>query len=178
MVRLNHGARTQESVSVSYYFAHQMEVERVLLQKAALRLGYDSLKAEQELAITSFIRGKDVFVSLPTGYGKSLCFALLPSVFDMLEKASIVLVISPLISIITDQVASFCAKGITAAFAGCKAWRVSSSIFISPESLFHSFEWRQVLCSDIYISNLVGVIVDEAHALHNEMVRLHSASLE
>ncbi len=93
------------------------------MQKAALRLGYDSLKAEQELAITSFIRGNDVFVSLPTGYGKSLCFALLPSVFDMLkgvEKASIVLVISPLISIITDQVASFCAKGITAAFAGDK----------------------------------------------------------
>ncbi len=65
---------------------------------ALLRLGYDSLKAEQELAITYFIRGNDVFVSLPTGYSKSLCFALLPSVFDMLkgvEKASIVLVISP-----------------------------------------------------------------------------------
>ncbi len=92
-VRLNHGARTKENVSVSYYFAYQMEVQG----KAALRLGYDSLKAEQELAITSFIRGNDVFVSLPTGYSKSLCFALLPSVFDMLkgvEKASIVLVIS------------------------------------------------------------------------------------
>ncbi len=36
---------------------------------------------------------------------------------------------------------------------------------ISPESLFHSFEWRQVLCSDIYISNLVGVIIDEAHCI-------------
>ncbi len=42
-VRLNHGARTQENVSVSYYFAYQMEVQG----KAALRLGYDSLKAEQ-----------------------------------------------------------------------------------------------------------------------------------
>ncbi len=150
----------RRNVSVSYYFAYQMEVPG----KAALRLGYDSLKAEQELAITSFIRGNDVFVSLPTGYSKSLCFALLPLVFDMLkgvEKASIVLVISPLISIITDQVASFRAKGITAAFAGCKwdkAWRVSGISRIP-------FEWRQVLCSDIYISNLVGFIVDEAHCI-------------
>ncbi len=80
-VRLNHGARTQENVSVSYYFAYQMG-------KAALRLGYDSLKAEQELAITSFIRGS----SYPCLQGiASLCFSLLPSVFDMLkgvEKAS------------------------------------------------------------------------------------------
>ncbi len=44
-VWLNHGARTQENVSVSYYFAYQMEVPG----KAALRLGYDSLKAEQEV---------------------------------------------------------------------------------------------------------------------------------
>jgi superfamily II DNA helicase RecQ len=145
-----------------------------LLQKAALRLGYESLYAEQELAISSFISGKDIFVSLPTGYGKSLCFAILPSVFDALrgvETASIVLVISPLISIITDQVASFCAKGIAAAFVGdksavsgikCGKYQV---VFLSPESLFCSFEWRQMLCTDVYISNLVGVIVDEAHCI-------------
>ncbi len=35
----------------------------VLLQKAALRLGSESLKAEQELAIASFVSGNDVFVS-------------------------------------------------------------------------------------------------------------------
>jgi ATP-dependent DNA helicase RecQ len=87
------------------------------------------------------------------------------------ETASIVLVISPLISIITDQVASFCAKGIAAAFVGdksavsgikCGKYQV---VFLSPESLFCSFEWRQMLCTDVYISNLVGVIVDEAHCI-------------
>ncbi len=63
-VRLNHGARTQENVSVSYYFAYQMEVPALRLGIDILHgLVYDSLKAEQELAITSFIRGNDVFVS-------------------------------------------------------------------------------------------------------------------
>ncbi len=85
-----------------------MGVEWVLLRKAALWLGYESLKAEQELAITSFVRGNDVFVSLLASLFALLYFHqfLLKGV----EKASIVLVISPLISIITDQVASFCAK--------------------------------------------------------------------
>ena len=46
-------------------------------QKAALRLGYPSLREE---AVVSFVSGKDVFVVLPTGYGKSLCFACLPLV--------------------------------------------------------------------------------------------------
>ena len=48
----------------------------------------------------------DVFVSLPTGFGKSLCYILLPRVFDLLrgvEKKSIVAVISPLIALMEDQ---------------------------------------------------------------------------
>ena len=36
-------------------------------------------------AIKSFVEGNDVLVILPTGYGKSLCFALLPLVFDYLR---------------------------------------------------------------------------------------------
>ena len=37
-----------------------------------------ALKVEQDKAICAFLAGKDIFVSLPTGYGKSLCFAMLP----------------------------------------------------------------------------------------------------
>ena len=43
------------------------------------------LKAKQAEAIFSFVHGHDTFVSLPTGYGKSLVYALLPSVFDKIK---------------------------------------------------------------------------------------------
>ena len=41
-------------------------------------LGYSELKAEQERVVKAFLSGKDVFGALPTGYGKSLCYAVLP----------------------------------------------------------------------------------------------------
>ena len=37
------------------------------------RLGYESLKPEQETIVREFLGGKNVFAPLPTGYGKSLC---------------------------------------------------------------------------------------------------------
>ena len=56
--------------------------ERALADVAEL-LGYGSgFKEEQEEAIRSILTGKDTFVSLPSGYGKSLICAALPMVFD------------------------------------------------------------------------------------------------
>lgn len=43
------------------------------------------LKEKQLEAILEFLSGKDVFVSLPTGYGKSLIYEILPLVFDILK---------------------------------------------------------------------------------------------
>ena len=82
-------------------------------------LGYCSLKDKQKEAIVAFLSGKDVFVALPTGYGKSLSYGCLPGAFDILrktEKKSIAIVISPLISLMNDQVSSFSSKGVSAAF--------------------------------------------------------------
>ena len=48
-----------------------------------------------------------MFVSLPTGYGKSVCYFSLPLVFDRLrrvEKKSVVVVVSPLVALMKDQV--------------------------------------------------------------------------
>ena len=76
--------------------------------RAAASLGF-TLKKEQEECIFQLAGGKDVFVSLPTGYGKSLCYTILPSVFDQLrsiQKQSIILVVSPLRALMKDQVAA------------------------------------------------------------------------
>ena len=77
------------------------------ITKAARRLGFLFLKNQQKKAILSFLEGNHVFgVSLPTGSGKSLCFALLPFVFDEVlgRSGSIAIVVSPLISLMKDQV--------------------------------------------------------------------------
>jgi len=48
---------------------------------AAKELGYASLKELQVQVLLSFVAGEDVFAILPTGYGKSLCYAILPLLF-------------------------------------------------------------------------------------------------
>ena len=94
------------------------------------------LTKEQLYAVEQFVSGRDVFVSLPTGSGKSVCYACLPLVFDTLRQAghSIVVVIAPLSALMQDQVASFTERGLKCAalnehlahkrgVAGPKKWR-------------------------------------------------------
>ena len=50
------------------------------IRAAFVSIGYESLTDNQRLAITEFVKGKDVFVYLPTKEGKSLCFASRPAV--------------------------------------------------------------------------------------------------
>ena len=72
---------------------------------AAKALGFD-IKQEQLEVVVKFAMGRDV---LPTGFGKTLCYQCLPGVFNQIcfdgkEHCSIIVVISPLIAIINDQV--------------------------------------------------------------------------
>ena len=143
---------------------------------AAHSLGY-VLKPEHRTSIFQFASGSDVFVSLPTGYGKSLCYTLLPSVFDLLkgvEEKSIVLVVSPLLALMKDQVASISEKGVPAVFISDKDSTPPTVkreikngnfqvVFTSPECLFLSMEWKIMLLSNVYQQNLIGFVVDEAH---------------
>ena len=68
---------------------------RMALNICAARAGY-SLRPLQEQVI-SFVQGSDVFVGLPTGSGKSLCYNILPDVFKSLRKikSSIAVIVSP-----------------------------------------------------------------------------------
>ena len=133
----------------------------------------------QEEAIRSFVMGKDVFVIVPTGSGKSACYVALTLVFDSLRKLkcktephhSIVLVISPLTALMKDQVAKYghilqCAfiadeKDIQGAYDG------SYQLFYSsPESVLGDAQLRDMLCSPVYNENLVAVVIDEAHCIY------------
>ena len=58
---------------------------RDAIVSAGKELGYARLKDKQMEAVTTFMQGKDVFVSLQTGYGKSVIYAVLPLVFDRLR---------------------------------------------------------------------------------------------
>ena len=86
----------------------EMEYSGVV-EKAARILGYPSVKEAKRSS------GRDMLISLPTGYGKSFCYATLPIVFDILLKRdgskeseiSIVIVVSPLLALMGDQVSSF-----------------------------------------------------------------------
>ena len=57
------------------------------MEKAAKQLGY-TLRQRQKDIVRAFVRGRDVFVSLPTGSGKSLCYFILLLTYDILRETS------------------------------------------------------------------------------------------
>lgn len=70
--------------------------------------GYDSLRTGQEELINGILAGHDVLGIMPTGAGKSLCYQL-----PALMLKGITLVISPLISLMSDQVKALNQAGVT-----------------------------------------------------------------
>ena len=80
------------------------DIEAAIAQ-ALERIGFSELRPKQKLAVRSFVEGNDVFVSLPTGSGKSLCYWLLPWVFEALWQgiSSTIIVICPLEALMKDQ---------------------------------------------------------------------------
>lgn len=135
------------------------------------------LKPEQEQALLSFVGGHDVVALLPTGFGKSLIFQLAPLVVKELAKANasdakpIVVVVSPLVALMEDQVKEAEKLGVRAVQLAVHDDRDIldgrlSLVFGSPESWLLNNKWRGMLASTIYQDNLIGIVVDEVHVTY------------
>jgi len=73
--------------------------------------GYSEFRPPQQEIVETLISGRDAFVLMPTGGGKSLCFQI-----PALHRAGVAIVVSPLISLMKDQVDALLANGVRAAF--------------------------------------------------------------
>lgn len=142
--------------------------EDILIEKLKKYFGYDSFRQGQRELIENILEGRNVLGVLPTGGGKSICYQL-----PALMTDGVSLVISPLISLMKDQVDSLRENGINAGFINSsldseKYRKILSDVkkglikilYISPERLENEF-FRNFI-RDIDIS---FVAVDEAHCI-------------
>ena len=132
--------------------------------------GYDDFRPLQKDIIANVLKGHDTLAVMPTGGGKSLCYQLPALILE-----GITVVVSPLISLMQDQVASLETAGIHSAFLNsslswedyCKATDEIKSglikiIYVSPEGLATN-RIRELLGSpDLKIS---CITIDEAHCV-------------
>lgn len=134
--------------------------------------GYSDFREGQEILIDSILKGRDVLGIMPTGAGKSICYQV-----PALLLAGVTLVISPLISLMKDQVQALNQAGVHAAYINSslsdtqisKALRLAAAgqykiIYVAPERLetYEFLQFAHRVESTIGISMLT---VDEAHCI-------------
>lgn len=130
--------------------------------------GYDSFRSLQEKIVQSVIMGEDNFVLMPTGGGKSLCYQI-----PALVREGVAIIVSPLISLMQDQVQALKANGVAAAFynsslSGTEARQVLADLhhdkldllYVAPERLISS-EFLERLTE----IKLALFAIDEAHCV-------------
>lgn len=131
-------------------------------------LGFDSFLDNQEEIVRDVLGGNDLCVVMPTGAGKSLCYQL-----PILIKEGYGVIVSPLISLMKDQVDALCEKGVNAAFINSTVSHIEQQniirgaatgaikiLYVAPERF--QMESFQHLLSHQPPSMIV---VDEAHCI-------------
>ena len=130
--------------------------------------GYDEFRPLQKEILIEYLQGKDVFALLPTGGGKSLCYQL-----AALAREGLTIVVSPLISLMKDQVDALQAIGIPATFLNSSVGKVESRkrwdglqrgqfklLYLAPERLLNSGFLEYMMNW-----NISGFAIDEAHCI-------------
>ncbi|MFR4757139.1 MAG: DEAD/DEAH box helicase [Evtepia gabavorous] len=130
--------------------------------------GHSSFRPGQEALIDGILAGRDALGIMPTGGGKSLCYQV-----PALLLPGLTLVVSPLISLMKDQVAALNGVGIPAAFlnsaldaqafqAVCREIRqgMHKLIYVAPERLL-----REGFLALMQEQKIAQVAVDEAHCI-------------
>lgn len=152
-----------------------MQLTRLLKQN----FGHDEFRGVQREVIERVLTGKHCLVVMPTGGGKSLCYQLPAIQFAKQAhsandlRAPLTLIISPLISLMKDQVDALRAKGISATFVNSSLDRQQRELryaqvqdgkydllYVTPER-FRKSEFRSVLGS----RQVVLMAIDEAHCI-------------
>ena len=155
---------------VNFYESSVVKEERYHTPEEALKVlfGYDSFREGQKQVIDSILSGRDAFAVMPTGAGKSVCYQI-----PAMLLSGITLVISPLISLMQDQVKALNKAGVSAAFINSSLSESAfyetvrkarqglyKIIYVAPERLVA--EGFRELARDVQISM---VTVDEAHCI-------------
>lgn len=140
----------------------------MLLEVLQRYWGYDRFRPLQEEAMRSVLDGRDSVVVLPTGGGKSLCYQA-----PAMCREGLAVVVSPLISLMKDQVDALVSNGIPAAFSnstqtGTQRSRVADDVlsgrikllYVSPERLVQ--DW---MIEFLKKANVSTFAIDEAHCV-------------
>ncbi|MFZ9503125.1 MAG: DNA helicase RecQ [Cyclobacteriaceae bacterium] len=145
-----------------------IEEQEQLKVKLKEIFGYDSFRGNQETVIKNILSGRNTFVIMPTGAGKSLCYQLPAMVLDGLA-----IVISPLIALMKNQVDSLNAYGIQARFLNSTLSKSEITslrkdcingtiklLYVAPESLN-----KEENISFLQKVKISFVAIDEAHCI-------------
>lgn len=143
-----------------------------LLRALRRHYGWEAFRPGQRPVVEALLAGRDCLAVLPTGAGKSLCFQL-----PALVRQGLVVVVSPLVALMQDQVSQLQRRGIAAAclhrglaaperrqlFERLRANRLRL-LYLAPERL-QGEATRQLLEEGIALGQLVALAVDEAHCI-------------
>ena len=144
------------------------EEKDALKDKLKELFGYTTFRGNQEVVIKNILEGKNTFVIMPTGAGKSLCYQL-----PALVKEGMAIVISPLIALMKNQVDQMNAYGINARFLNSTLSKSEITrlkkdcingevklLYVAPESL-NKEEYIEFLLK----ARVSFVAIDEAHCI-------------